>query len=230
METSKNRTIIIVDDQPAIRRTLSGLFSGEGYNVLTASNGLECIRIIREKKPDLVLMDLNMPMMDGMKTVAIIRSFEDVCNIPIAIITAYGDKSTVIEMKEKKVDDFIAKPFEVLDLLSRVAKILEKTDNDPVPAAAVPSDSARNIPETAVEPRITPDPAPKDPGFSVELPVFSEMMVDDIYKGMILGEDVLMPGSEAVLAVRNTAIDNDLIKTLRKYKVTSIPVKSGHIH
>jgi DNA-binding response OmpR family regulator len=115
--------ILVVDDEQTIRGLLAELLSIEGYEVLLASNGREAIQVAAREIPHLVILDANMPEMDGIETTRELRSQHETCWVPIIMVTAFRDTRT--EALHAGVDDFVTKPFNVVDLLARVQALLK---------------------------------------------------------------------------------------------------------
>jgi DNA-binding response OmpR family regulator len=114
--------ILVVDDEQTIRELLAELLSIEGYEVLSASNGREALQLAALTTPHLVILDANMPEMDGIETTWELRAQHETCWVPIIMVTAFGDTRT--EALHAGVDDFVTKPFKVPDLLARVKALL----------------------------------------------------------------------------------------------------------
>jgi two-component system response regulator (stage 0 sporulation protein F) len=107
-------TILIVDDQPGIRRLLTEVLSENGYAVETAANGYEGLQKARELKPELVLMDMKMPGMDGIET---LRELRRLGQCPkVVMMTAYGELDMINEAKELGAIAYITKPFDIVAL------------------------------------------------------------------------------------------------------------------
>lgn len=116
--------LLLVDDNPSLVESLSQLLSGEGYHVITASDGLEALEALQQQNFDLVLTDLNMPRMGGMDLVAEIRKMS---NPPLVIIiTAYATMETAINSVKLGVYDYLLKPFNMDQVLHAVSRALEK--------------------------------------------------------------------------------------------------------
>jgi class 3 adenylate cyclase/CheY-like chemotaxis protein len=116
-------TILVVDDVPANIRLLEAVLSGHGYNVVAASSGREALDQVAASPPDLVLLDLMMPGMDGHEVCRRLRGEPATEYLPILMVTASGDRDKVNAL-ELGVDDFIAKPFDNAELLARVRSLL----------------------------------------------------------------------------------------------------------
>ena len=114
--------ILIVDDAEFLRLRISKMLVGEGYEVFEAENGLKAIEIYRTNKPDLVLMDVTMPEMDGLTALKNIRSFDS--KAKIIMLTALGQESVVLEAIKSGARDFVVKPFERDRVLTAIQKLL----------------------------------------------------------------------------------------------------------
>ncbi|HOQ08552.1 MAG TPA: response regulator [Syntrophomonadaceae bacterium] len=117
--------ILIVDDQKGVRRLLEELFKKEGWSVYIAADGLEAISMVKEAIPDIVLMDMKMPNMNGLESSAVIlKEFPDMI---IIMMTAYGEMDVVKKALEVGVKRCITKPFDILSLRDLVNElVLEK--------------------------------------------------------------------------------------------------------
>lgn len=117
--------ILVVDDEPRNVKILQIQLNARGYTVYTAADGLEALDIVEKEMPDLILLDINMPRMDGFEVVKRIRTNEATEFIPIVMITALRDtRENRIKSIEAGADDFIGKPFESLEVLARVRSLL----------------------------------------------------------------------------------------------------------
>ncbi len=117
--------ILIVDDEPRNVRILQIHLKAKGYAVCTAEDGLEALDTIEKENPDLILLDINMPRMDGFEVVKRVRSNKATEFIPIVMITALRDtRENRIKSIEAGADDFIEKPFDSLEVLARVRSLL----------------------------------------------------------------------------------------------------------
>ena len=115
--------ILIVDDEEAIREVVSTLLTAQGYQCKTAANGEEAIRSMRDGGFDLVLSDLVMPGVDGLKLIEMVRGYD--ADIPVIMVTAMHDISTAIEAMRRGAYDYILKPFEKEQLFLSVRRALE---------------------------------------------------------------------------------------------------------
>ena len=121
----RNKTVLVVDDEKPIVDILVYNLKKEGYNTLEASDGEEAIRIVSEKRPDLVLLDIMLPKMDGLTVCKRIRHNY---NIPIIMLSAKDEEMDKILGLELGADDYITKPFSVRELIERVKANLRKND------------------------------------------------------------------------------------------------------
>jgi OmpR family response regulator RpaB len=124
------KKILVVDDEPGILKVTSIRLEKLGYNVLTAVDGKEALDTIRSENPDLVLLDLVMPFMNGAEVCEQIKNDEKLKHIPIILFTASGSGAMTAE-KIKKIgaDDYIVKPFEPEELAGKVEEILAQRAN-----------------------------------------------------------------------------------------------------
>lgn len=124
------KRILVVDDEPRMRRFIHMNLDLEGYQVLEASNGLEAIKRVREDLPDLVLLDVMMPEIDGFETLREIRQFS---NVPVIMLTVKGDEDDKVRGLELGADDYVTKPFGPRELSSRIKAVLRRAEI-PTPA------------------------------------------------------------------------------------------------
>ncbi len=125
MSSKTKNTVLIVDDEPFGRDTLEGLLQKENYDLLFASNGQETLDITQKQIPDIILLDIMMPGMDGYEVCTRIRNNPAIAEIPIIMITALDDKDSLIKGIDAGADDFISKPFDRTILRQRVKTILK---------------------------------------------------------------------------------------------------------
>lgn len=116
-------TVLIVDDEPAGRRVIESVLFAQGYELEFASNGREALQKAAALKPDLILLDLMLPEMDGMEVCQRLRSDRELAEVPVVVITALDDRNTRIACLDAGADDFISKPFDRAELRARVRTI-----------------------------------------------------------------------------------------------------------
>ena len=121
MTTSKH--ILIVDDEPRMRRFVRMNLELEGLRVSEASDGLEAIRRVREEMPDLVVLDVEMPHLDGFETLAEIRRASPV---PVIMLTVRSEEDERIKGLDLGADDYVTKPFSARELVSRINAVLRR--------------------------------------------------------------------------------------------------------
>lgn len=122
-----NEKVFVVEDEPDILDVLSYNLKREGYEVSFSMNGAEAIVPIQQEKPDLVLLDLMLPGMDGLEVCRQLRNDERSKNIPIIMVTAKGEESDVVIGLGMGADDYITKPFSPKELIARVKAALRRS-------------------------------------------------------------------------------------------------------
>ena len=116
--------ILVVDDEALLVKGIRFNLQNEGYEVITGSDGLEAVRLVQEQNPDLVVLDVMMPNMDGMTACAKIREFSDV---PIILLTAKTDDMDKLMGFDFGADDYLTKPFNILELKARIRALLRRS-------------------------------------------------------------------------------------------------------
>ena len=122
------QTILVVDDEIDLLDLIEYNLRKEGFNVLKAENGEEGIKVAKEENPDLVLLDIMIPKMDGMQAVEEMRKDDALKKIPVIFLTARSDEKTEVEGLNKGGDDFITKPISTTKLISRIKAVLRRFD------------------------------------------------------------------------------------------------------
>jgi two-component system KDP operon response regulator KdpE len=115
--------ILVVDDEPQIRRVLRSTLSSQGYEILEARTGEEAVESVRKNKPDLVLLDVNMPGMGGLEACREIRQFSEA---PIIMLTVRSVERDKVLALDAGADDFVVKPFGIEELLARIRAALRR--------------------------------------------------------------------------------------------------------
>ncbi len=118
--------ILAVDDERLYQHLLQVNLEKEGFEVVTAGNGLDALDMVSSRHPDLVIMDIMMPKMDGISTCERIRQFS---NVPIIILTARGEEQDRVRGLNVGADDYVVKPFSATELVARVRAVLRRTSS-----------------------------------------------------------------------------------------------------
>jgi CheY-like chemotaxis protein len=116
--------ILVVDDVKFISKMLAAMFEEKGHEVITAADGVEAVRRTGEEKPDLVLLDISMPKMDGLEVARTLRSDPATRHIPLMMVTSRNDRESITAAHQAGVDEYLVKPFEPANLLAKVSKLL----------------------------------------------------------------------------------------------------------
>ena len=120
------KSILCIEDEPEMIDLMRLILGRRGFSVKGAAGGIEGLRMIRAERPDLVLLDLMMPDMDGWEVYQQMKADENTKNIPVIVVTAKAQSiDKVLGLHIAKVDDYLAKPFSPQDLLSSVEKVLK---------------------------------------------------------------------------------------------------------
>lgn len=137
MDIQRKERILVVDDEASIRRILETRLSMIGYDVVTASDGEEALDVFHTQDPDLVVLDVMMPKLDGYGVCQELRKESD---IPIIMLTALGDVADRITGLELGADDYVVKPFSPKELEARIRSVLrrvEKSNSAGIPSSGV---------------------------------------------------------------------------------------------
>jgi len=142
--------ILVVDDEPALRETVSYNLERQGYAVLAAGDGREAIALARQEHPDLIILDLMLPGMDGLEVCRVLRQES---NVPILMLTARAEEVDRVVGLEIGADDYLTKPFAMRELLARVKALLRRVRllREEAAAADTP-DAALTVGDLAVRP------------------------------------------------------------------------------
>ena len=117
-------TILIVDDEPQIRRVMLTTLTSHGYTVVEAASGEEALEKLRAERPDLIILDVNMPGISGLETCAEIRTSSDV---PIIMLTIRNSERDKVQALDAGADDYVVKPFGVQELMARIRAALRRS-------------------------------------------------------------------------------------------------------
>jgi len=125
MTTAPAKTVVVVDDEPTLTSTLKYNLEREGYRVLTAADGAAALKIARAERPDLMLLDLMLPVMGGLEVCRILRRE---MSLPILMLTAKGEEIDKVVGLELGADDYVTKPFGMRELMARVHALLRRSE------------------------------------------------------------------------------------------------------
>jgi len=120
-------SVLVVDDDPVILRLLQVNFELEGIEVVTAADGDDGLKIAQSDPPDLVISDIMMPKVNGLELLGALRSSPDTASLPVILLSAKAQVADVQRGLELGADDYITKPFDPLELIDRVYKVLAKS-------------------------------------------------------------------------------------------------------
>ena len=130
-----HRTVLVVDDEPTISEVVSRYLERAGYTARTAADGLEAIRLVEESSPDLVVLDVMLPQVDGIRVLRHLREAEG-RDVPVILLTAKGEQDDKLTGLRAGADDYVVKPFSPRELVARVDAVLRRTsppDEDAAP-------------------------------------------------------------------------------------------------
>ena len=119
------KKILIVDDEPRIVKMVEYRLQANGYEVVTAGNGIECLEKAKKEAPDLILLDILMPEMDGYQALLKLKSLDDTKSIPVIMLTAKGQVEDVVAAQGMGDDEYVVKPFNPVTLLEKIHKGLK---------------------------------------------------------------------------------------------------------
>jgi len=122
---SPARTVLVVDDEPTLVAALKYNLEREGYRVLTAADGGAALDVARSRRPDLLVLDLMLPVMDGLE---VCRALRREMSVPILMLTAKGEEIDKVVGLEIGADDYVTKPFGMRELLARVRALLRRVE------------------------------------------------------------------------------------------------------
>lgn len=116
-------TILIVDDNATARETLAAMLEGEDYDLRMAKDGIQALQVLEQLRPDLILLDIMMPGMDGFEVCRRIRATPPLVEVPIIVLTALDDRDSLLKAIEAGADDFLSKPADRREIVARVRTI-----------------------------------------------------------------------------------------------------------
>jgi len=126
------KTVLVVDDNPKIVEVLEAYLTAEGFDVITAADGPSAIEAVESRVPDLALLDIMLPGVDG---IALTKRFQREHDLPVILVTARTDEIDRLIGLEVGADDYISKPFSPREVVARVKAVLRRVDRDSAPHA-----------------------------------------------------------------------------------------------
>jgi CheY-like chemotaxis protein len=127
--TRKGALVLLVDDEDQLRRVMRDLLERQGYTVVEARDGAEALDEVDRHGPDIVILDLNLPGVDGYSVLSQLRSRTSTRQLPIIVLTAKGDEDNEVRVLELGADDFLTKPFRAKALAARLENVLSRRSN-----------------------------------------------------------------------------------------------------
>ena len=124
MDKSRRPLILVVDDNATIRNLVTTILSGQGMDVATVSDGDEALTFLEARQPDLMLLDLSMPRLDGLEVLKRVRAHPILSRLRVVMLTAVASTPRYQEVHAHKPDGFIEKPFRINDLIDQVKRSL----------------------------------------------------------------------------------------------------------
>jgi two-component system, OmpR family, alkaline phosphatase synthesis response regulator PhoP len=125
METMPRKKILVIEDELALLETIRIRLDAEGYDAIVADNGKDGVLKALSEKPDLILVDIMMPEMDGIEVIRILHSTGDFRHIPMIVISALGRDSDIKKAMDAGAEDYMVKPYSQKELLKKIAHFLE---------------------------------------------------------------------------------------------------------
>jgi two-component system alkaline phosphatase synthesis response regulator PhoP len=123
-------TILVIDDEPKIVKVVSDYLERAGYRVITAGDGQMALITARHERPDLIILDLLLPTIDGLEVCRHLRQEPSTADVPIIMLTARGDETDRVVGLELGADDYVPKPFSPRELVARVRAVLRRTTGE----------------------------------------------------------------------------------------------------
>lgn len=122
---NSKKCILAVDDTAIVLTRISEVLCGD-YEVITVNSGARALKCLRERRPDLILLDIKMSPMDGIQTLQEIRTIRELADIPVIMLTGVEDKDIVMESAKLGICDYVLKPFSSGELLKRIRRVFEE--------------------------------------------------------------------------------------------------------
>ena len=205
------KKILVIEDQYFILESIKRFLTNEGYNVITAQNGYDGLNILKESKPDLIIVDLNMPVMDGFKTISEIKKDKNFSNIPIIVLTAFSELDYIIKVSKMGVTNYVVKPFNPKDLLFRIKSALNEIEPE--------EEKIKKLEEGKLI-KITKKPVIGNYVF------IKSISINEAKPGMILGSDIRpTPDSQIIILPAGTVLTENIIEKIKKINIKTIYIQ-----
>ncbi len=153
-------TILVADDDPSLRQVLNVLLEAEGFCVIQAIDGTECLRLAYEQHPDLILLDIMMPNRDGRE---VCRRLREISDVPVVMLTCLPSEKEKVERLADGADDYVTKPFHNAELIARIRTILRRTRRHADPSVRVYDDGHLRLDFDARQARVAGAPVALSP-------------------------------------------------------------------
>ena len=127
---SDKKMILAVDDESDLLLIIKTALFSEGYDVVTASNGPDAIALAQEKNPDLIILDMMMPEMNGFEVLDVLRQKDETMSIPVIMLTGVSEKGKIRQALDAGINYYIVKPFEFHNLIAKVKIAIADADGD----------------------------------------------------------------------------------------------------
>jgi two-component system alkaline phosphatase synthesis response regulator PhoP len=186
MGTAGPKKILIVEDEPDILQLVKLYLEKEGFRTATAVNGAQALKKVKEDKPDLIVLDLMLPEIDGLEVCKRLRSVPDTAMLPIIMLTAKAEESDTVIGLELGADDYVAKPFSPKALVARIKALLRRLERTPAEGTGLYRYGPLTMDTTRHEVRLGNDEVPLT---AKEFGLLEHLLR---YPGRVLTRDILL--------------------------------------
>lgn len=180
------KKILVVEDEPDILQLVKLYLEKEGFRTATAVNGAQALKKVKEDKPDLIVLDLMLPEIDGLEVCKRLRSVPDTAMLPIIMLTAKAEESDTVIGLELGADDYVAKPFSPKALVARIKALLRRLERTPAEGTGLYRYGPLTMDTTRHEVRLGDDEVPLT---AKEFGLLEHLLR---YPGRVLTRDILL--------------------------------------
>jgi len=180
------KKILVVEDEPDILQLVKLYLEKEGFRTATAVNGAQALKKVKEDKPDLIVLDLMLPEIDGLEVCKRLRSVPDTAMLPIIMLTAKAEESDTVIGLELGADDYVAKPFSPKALVARIKALLRRLERTPAEGTGLYRYGPLTMDTTRHEVRLGNDEVPLT---AKEFGLLEHLLR---YPGRVLTRDILL--------------------------------------